>query len=128
VLGEILESRDVSYDEVIEPTELCSIALADIQPNKPWNQATAPRRTITEMMNWFRDFYGKQYAPNTRETVRRQTMPQFVQMGLALENPDQPDRPINSPKWCYQLHQQARSLLQVYGSQQWEEARKNYVE
>lgn len=78
-------------------------------------------------MDWFRDHYGEQYAPNTRETVRRQTMHQFVQMGLVVENPDKPDRPINSPKWCYQLHQQALSLLQVYGSQQWEEALRNYA-
>jgi adenine-specific DNA-methyltransferase len=79
------------------------------------------------MMDWFRDYYGKQYAPNTRETVRRQTMHQFVQMGIVVENPDRPDRPINSPKWCYQLHQQALSLLKSYGSEQWEEACRNYA-
>lgn len=79
------------------------------------------------MMDWFRNYYGKQYAPNTRETVRRQTMHQFVQMGIVIENPDRPDRPINSPKWCYQLHQQALSLLKSCGSEQWEEARQNYI-
>jgi adenine-specific DNA-methyltransferase len=48
-------------------------------------------------------------------------------MGIAVENPDRPDRPINSPKWCYQLHQQALSLIKSYGSEQWEEARYNYA-
>jgi adenine-specific DNA-methyltransferase len=109
-----------------ERSALCLLALADIRPQTPWHQATAPRRRITEMMDWFRDYYGKQYAPNTRETVRRQTMHQFVQMGIVIENPDRPDRPINSPKWCYQLHQQTLSLLQSYGSQDWQEARRNY--
>ncbi|AFY46017.1 BsuBI/PstI restriction endonuclease C-terminus/Eco57I restriction endonuclease [Nostoc sp. PCC 7524] len=110
-----------------ERSALCLLALADIQPETPWHQGTAPRRRITEMMDWFRDYYGKQYAPNTRETVRRQTMHQFVQMGIVIENPDRPDRPINSPKWCYQLHQPALSLLQSYGSEHWEEARRNYA-
>jgi adenine-specific DNA-methyltransferase len=79
------------------------------------------------MMNWFQEHYGKQYAPNTRETVRRNTMHQFVQMGMILENPDQPDRPINSPKWCYQLHPDALFLLQSYGSKEWLEVSKNYA-
>ena len=110
-----------------ERSALCLLALADLRPETPWNQATAPRRRITEVMDWFRDYYGKQYAPNTRETVRRQTMHQFVQMGIIVENPDRPDRPINSPKWCYQLHQQALSLLKSYDSEQWQEARQNYI-
>jgi hypothetical protein len=57
---------------------------------------------ITEMMDFFRDFYGIRYAPNTRETVRRQTVHQFMQVGLAVANPDNPSRPINSPKTKYQ--------------------------
>jgi hypothetical protein len=43
-------------------------------------------------MDWARAHYGKEYAPNTRETFRRQTMHQFVQAGLALYNPDDPAR------------------------------------
>jgi adenine-specific DNA-methyltransferase len=123
----ILKDISAPREQQNERSALCLLALADIQPNKPWNQATAPRRRITEMMDWFRDNYGKQYAPNTRETVRRQTMHQFVQMGIVIENPDRPDRPINSPKWCYQLHQQALSLLKSYGSEQWEEVHQNYA-
>lgn len=123
----ILKDISAPREQQNERSALCLLALADLQPDTPWSEATAPRRRITEMMDWFRDHYGKQYAPNTRETVRRQTMHQFVQMGLVVENPDQPDRPINSPKWCYQLHQQALSLLQVYASDRWEEARRIYA-
>lgn len=119
----ILNDISAPREQQNERSALCLLALADIRPNTPWSEAATPRRRITEMMDWFRNYYGKQYAPNTRETVRRQTMHQFVQMGMVVENPDQPDRPINSPKWCYQLHQQALSLLQSYGSEQWEEAR-----
>jgi adenine-specific DNA-methyltransferase len=123
----ILKAISAPRAQQNERSALCLLALADIQPDKPWSQATAPKRGITEMMDWFRDHYGKQYAPNTRETVRKQTMHQFVQMGLVVQNPDKPDRPINSPRWCYQLDRQALSLLQVYGSEQWEEARRNYA-
>ncbi|BAZ84912.1 BsuBI/PstI family type II restriction endonuclease [Dolichospermum compactum] len=123
----ILKEISAPKEQQNERSALCLLALADIRPETSWDQATTPKRRITEMMDWFRDFYGKQYAPNTRETVRRQTMHQFVQMGLVVENPDQPDRPINSPKWCYQLQQQALSLIQSYGSDQWEESHRNYT-
>jgi adenine-specific DNA-methyltransferase len=123
----ILKEISAPKEQQNERSALCLLALADIRPETAWNQATTPKRRITEMMDWFRDFYGKQYAPNTRETVRRQTMHQFVQMGLVVENPDQPERPINSPKWCYQLQQQALSLIHSYGSDQWEESRHNYT-
>ena len=121
--------RDISAprSQQNERSALCLLALADIRPETPWEQAISPRRGITEMMDWFREYYGKQYAPNTRETIQRQTMHQFVQMGIVIENPDRPDRPINSPKWCYQICQQALSLLRSYGSEQWEVARQNYT-
>jgi adenine-specific DNA-methyltransferase len=123
----ILKQISAPKEQQNERSALCLLALADIRPETSWNQATTPKRRITEMMDWFRDFYGKQYAPNTRETVRRQTMHQFVQMGLVVENPDQLNRPINSPKWCYQLQQQALLLIQSYNSDQWEESRSNYA-
>lgn len=123
----ILKEIAAPKEQQNERSALCLLALADIRPETSWNQATAPKRRITEMMDWFRDFYGKQYAPNTRETVRRQTMHQFVQMGLVVENPDQPNRPINSPKWCYQLQPSALTLIKSYNSEMWDESRCNYA-
>src|SRR5579872_1342550 len=51
---------------------------------------------ITPIMDWARKHYDKDYAPNTRETVRRHSMHQFVQAGIAVYNPDNPSRPVNS--------------------------------
>jgi len=80
-----------------ERSALCLLALLDLTPEKPWSQATAPLMGITPIMDWAREHYDKEYAPNTRETVRRQTMHQFAQAGIAVYNPDKPDRPVNSP-------------------------------
>lgn len=70
-------------------------------------------------MEFARDNYGKEYAPNTRETVRRQTMHQFVDAGLALYNPDEPLRPVNSPRAVYQISPEALKLVRSYGTQNW---------
>jgi adenine-specific DNA-methyltransferase len=122
----ILRAISAPKEQQNERSALCVLALANVRPETLWAEATDPRRGITEMMDWFRDCYGKQYAPNTRETIRRQTMHQLLQMGFVVENPDRPDRPINSPKWCYQLHPQALKLLQSYGTEAWDDEYKQY--
>jgi len=113
---EILVAVGVPKEQQNERSALTLLALADLRPRSAWTSTAAPLRRITEMMDWMGEHYGVRYAPNTRETVRRQTVHQFVQHGLLLENPDRPERPINSPKWCYQLSPEAARLLQSYGS------------
>jgi len=108
---ELLIAVGIPREQQNERSALTLLALADVKPSTQWKSAAAPLRRITEMMDWMRDHYGVNYKPNTRETVRRQTVHQFVQHGLLIENPDEPERPINSPKWCYQLSDEALALL-----------------
>jgi hypothetical protein len=70
-------------------------------------------------MDWMREHYQKEYAPNTRETIRRQTMHQFVDAGIALYNPDRPDRPVNSPKAVYKIESKSLELLRSFGGRTW---------
>ncbi|MCC8375718.1 hypothetical protein J8V17_17440 [Photorhabdus bodei] len=58
---------------------------------KAWAAAENPLLGITPIMNWVREFYNKEYAPNTRETFRRQVMHQFCHASIVLYNPDKPD-------------------------------------
>lgn len=110
-----------------ERSALTLLALLNLTAEKTWDQAESPLIGITPIMDWARDHYGKVYAPNTRETFRRQTMHQFVDAGIALYNPDKPDRPVNSPKAVYQIEPAALALLQAYGSAGWEEKLKVYL-
>jgi hypothetical protein len=96
------------------------LALLDLGPNDDWSDATRPLMGITPIMDWTKKKYGKEYAPNTRETFRRQTMHQFVDAGLALYNPDKPERPVNSPKAVYQIAPEALALLRTYGTPEWD--------
>ncbi len=78
------------------------------------------------MMNFFKENYGKVYAPNSRETVRRFTVHQFVQAGLALPNPDKP-RPVNSPKYVYQIEPSALKLIREYRTKSWKNSLESYL-
>jgi len=110
-----------------ERSALCLLALVNLTPRKRWVQAENPLMGITPIMEWVRKHYRKEYAPNTRETVRRQTMHQFVDAGIAVYNPDKPDRPVNSPKAVYQIEPATLELLRSFGSQAWHDKLTDYL-
>lgn len=111
----VLRDLDMPRAQYNERSALCLLSLLDLPPNRPWDAASAPLRGITPIMDWTREHYGKDYAPNTRETFRRQTMHQFVQAGIAVYNPDQPNRPVNSPHAVYQIEAECLALLRGFG-------------
>ncbi len=92
-----------------------------------WSEATAPLMGITEIMDYMKEQFGQHYAPNTRETIRRFTVHQFVQAGLAIKNPDDPERPINSPNNRYQVAPHALALLRKFATDEWQRSLAHYV-
>lgn len=123
---EILVELGFPRAQVNERSALCLLALLDIGRRQRWLDATDPLLGITPIMNWIRSSYGKEYAPNTRETIRRQTMHQFVAAGLASYNPDNPKRPVNSPKAVYQVTPESLSLVRSFGTPSWGEKLRAY--
>lgn len=119
---EVLRALGLPSEQQNERSALTLLALLDLGPRAPWQSAAAPLRGITPMMEFFAERYGKRYAPNTRETVRRFTVHQFVQSGMLLENPDAPKRPTNSPKAAYQVDPRLLATLQTFGSDAWADA------
>ena len=111
-----------------ERSALSLLALLNLTPGKPWSQAENPLVGITPIMSWVREHYGKDYAPNTRETFRRQTLHQFCDAGVALYNPDQPDRPVNSPKAVYQIEPAVLNLLRSFRMQRWRDNLATYLD
>jgi BsuBI/PstI restriction endonuclease domain/BsuBI/PstI restriction endonuclease HTH domain len=110
-----------------ERSAVSLLALLNLTPGKPWAKAGNPLIGITPIMDWAREHYEKEYAPNTRETFRRQTMHQFCDAGLAVYNPDKPDRPVNSPKAVYQIEPAALTLLRTYGLPSWHDNLTTYL-
>lgn len=123
-----LTALDMPSQQRNERSALCLLALLDLTPDKEWSEAANPLIGITPMMEFAKTNYGKEYAPNTRETFRRQTMHQFVQAGIALYNPDDPSRPVNSPKAVYQIEPQCLTMLRRYGTPTFNTALGKFME
>ncbi|NLG34472.1 MAG: restriction endonuclease [Lentisphaerae bacterium] len=116
---QVLKALGMPREQQNDRTALCLLALLNLTPDKKWNEAKAPLVGITPMMEFARNHYGKKYAPNTRETFRRFSIHQMVQAGLVLPNPDNPMRPVNSPKTVYQVAPAVLDLFRRHGARNW---------
>ena len=117
----ILKQLGLPKEQQNERSALTLLALLNLRPRDKWTQATSPLCGITPMMEFFSKHYGKNYKPNTRETVRRQTVHQMLDAGLITANPDNPKRPINSPKAVYQIREEVLELIKSFGTESWSE-------
>lgn len=123
---DILKAIDAPKKQQNIRSALCLLALANISAETKWSQAASPKLGIKQMMQWFSQVYGVNYAENSRESVRKFSVQQFVQMGLAVGNPDRSGRAINSQDYCYQLSEPALKLLQTYNASAWEDSLDEY--
>lgn len=113
---EILAILGLPKGQRNERSALTLLALADLGPQDSWEAAKRPLLRIWDIMRFMREQYGKDYAANSRETIRRQTIHQFEQARLIDRNPDDPTRPTNSGKTVYALTKPVLKLFRGYGT------------
>ncbi|MEW6406723.1 MAG: BsuBI/PstI family type II restriction endonuclease, partial [Chloroflexota bacterium] len=124
----ILNDLGLPRQQQNERSALTLLSLLGLKPASKWEDAADPLMGITPMMDFFEEHYGKKYAPNTRETVRRQTVHQFLQAALIVANPDKPSRPTNSPKAVYQIEPSVLKLLRGFRKPGWKGYLQKYLE
>lgn len=104
------------------------LALCNIKENDKWSKAFRQSHGVSKgIMNFISENYQKEYAPNTRETFRRQVLHQFVQAGVADYNPDIPDLPVNSPRAHYAISEIAIETIKTYRTRNWKNALENFT-
>ncbi|MEQ8998827.1 MAG: BsuBI/PstI family type II restriction endonuclease [Coleofasciculus sp. B1-GNL1-01] len=123
----ILRDLSLPTAQQNDRSALTLLALLNLKPDTPWSEASNPLLGITPIINFIAKHYGKEYAPNTRETIRRQTIHQFIEAGLIHLNPDKPSRPTNSPKTVYQVAENTLELLRAYKTDDWTEKLRQYL-
>jgi len=124
---QLLKELGVPKAQQNERSALTLLALLRQKAESDWADSRVVFIGITQMMDWFRDHFGVNYAPNTRETIRRQSIHQFVEIGLVIPNPDDPSRPVNSPKYGYEIEPTVLKAIQTYGTAEWAPALEEYL-
>ena len=114
--SEILTSLGLPVKQQNLRSALTLLAMAGLDEGTPWSDTQRPLLRIWDIMGWMRDKLGKDYAANSRETIRRETIHQFEQARLVDRNPDHPSRPTNSGDTVYQLTDEAAAALRAFGT------------
>jgi len=124
---EILRLLGFSGRQSNEVAGYTMLALLDLKPSQRWSEAAEPLRGITPIIDFVAEAYGVRYAPNTRETIRDEAVKYFVEAGMVIRNPDDPNRPTNSGKTVYQTELNALDLFRTFGTLEWSERLKSYL-
>ncbi|WP_421132975.1 BsuBI/PstI family type II restriction endonuclease [Alteromonas sp. A079] len=116
---EILSSLGLPKQQCNDRSAWVLLALAGVRPSDDWNVASAPLLPTVTIMDFIRTEYGKDYKPNSRETIRRQTLHQFDQAQIVDRNRDDPARATNSKDNNYSLNQPIIDILKSYPNGDW---------
>ena len=131
-MSKIEEARDILEQLGLPPAQqndiscLTFLALTGLYEDDAWDQASKPSLTIHKILVFMRDSYGREYAENTREVVRRQVIHQLEQARVVDRNPDEPGLPTNSPRTHYGFTDEALKVIRLYGTEQWEYELNNF--
>jgi len=123
----ILQALGLPKGQQNERSALTLLTLLSLRKRSRWSSSTGRPVRIHEILIFIRDEYGKRYAENTRETIRRQTLHQFEQAGLVVRNPDNPRRPTNSPKTVYAIADDALKLVRKFRTRTWQPALRRFA-
>lgn len=127
---EILKALGLPSAQQNDMSALTLLALCSIKKDTPWADATRTSQRITkEIMAFVNENYKSDapYAPNTRETFRRQVLHQFIQAGVVNYNPDDPTLPVNSPKVHYAITEEALEVAKSYGTKNWDSRTQQFA-
>ena len=88
------------------------LTLTHLTPDSEWKNATNKWIRIHDVLTFTAEYYGKEYAENTRETIRKNCMHQFRDAALIEDN----GQATNSPNYRYRLTDETLFVIKSYGT------------
>ena len=124
----ILESLGLPPAQQNEVAALTLLTLAQLSEDTPWKNAAGENLRVHDILVEIKKRYGREYAENSRETIRRKVLHQFEQAGIVIRNVDDPERPTNSGLNNYVLSDLVLDVVRSYGTSKWKSKSKTFVD
>ena len=124
---DILRAFEFDRKRTNETSARTLLALAGLDESSTWADATNERMGVRHILDWMRGPLRHPIAENSRETIRRFVLHQFVDAGFCLYNDDDPARPTNSSKNNYRLNPEALLTIKLYGTPDFVPAVEEYL-
>ena len=123
----ILKALGLPKPQTNERSGYTLLALCGLGPNDPWSAASREAKTITKgMMDFMAERFGKIYKPNSREVIRRFSVHQFIQAGVAERNPFGL-KATNSQDFHYAVSEAALKAIRAFGTPAWSAEAKQFL-
>ncbi|THA37790.1 BsuBI/PstI family type II restriction endonuclease [Streptomyces sp. A1547] len=112
-------------------TALVLLSMFNLGPTQEWAEVSSNTLGITECMDWMADHYPdipkgtkdpSRYAPNSRESVRKESVHQLIDAGILVKNSDAPGRATNDKNNRYHPSELAIKALVTFGTPAWADA------
>ena len=117
---EILKELGLPKQQQNELAAFTFLALCGIKPRVKWSKASRLSLKLSKgIIAFLKNVYFKTYAPNTRESIRKDVLHQFVQARIVDYNPDNPNLPVNSPNTHYAITAEAYEAIITFGTKAW---------
>lgn len=123
----ILKSLGMPRAQQNERSSLTLMAVLELGPKDSWSNARSRIIRIHDIMIFIKEKFNKEYAENSRETIRRQTLHQLEQAGIIARNPDNPTRPTNSPNNVYGISDAALHAIKSYDTKSWDTSLQEFI-
>ena len=105
---------------------LTFLALCHLAPGETWSELKPEAIGVTPVLDFIRDHFGVDYAPNTRETIRKDSIKPLERLDILIRNFDEPGRPTNSPLTDYTLDPVLVNALRSFGTPKWPSFAERY--
>jgi adenine-specific DNA-methyltransferase len=124
---EILEALGLPSAQQNEISALTLLTLAQLSEDTAWKNAKSGSLRVHDILGEIKKRYGREYAENSRETIRRKVLHQFEQAGIVIRNIDDPERPTNSGLNNYVLSDVVLDVILSYGTSKWKVKSQDFV-
>ena len=122
----ILRDLGLARYSTVERNLISFLALIGIKPDGQWKAIEPKAIGITPIMEFVRAYYNIEYAPNTRETIRKDAVKPLEECGILIRNYHDPTRPTNSPRTDYLVDPTLTQSLKYFGTPEWAAFAKRY--
>lgn len=124
---EILRAFGFDKKRTNETSGRTLLALTGMDAGTSWVTASNERMGVRAILDWMRERLGHPIAENSRETVRRFVLHQFIDAGFSLYNDDDPTRATNSSHNNYKINDEAIKVIRKYGQPDFDDSVKQYL-
>lgn len=125
---QILKDLGIPDQYNSELMRLSFLALLNMQNSTPWTSASNKQMLrIHDVLLYIKEVFDKEYAENSRETLRKRVMRVLEQATVTVRNLDDPTRATNSGKTNYTITKEALQVIQSFGQKNYDTLLKEFI-